>query len=67
MWLARKLLAALHCMFTLFGMFALTALLYHSGSVDAMGYELGTFQAAVLSLLINGYFFLGAIRLWRAK
>ncbi|GAB7079223.1 hypothetical protein [Megalodesulfovibrio paquesii] len=66
-WLARKVMAGLHVLYTVFGMFTLSALLYHSGAVDAMGYEISTVPAAVMSISINGYLFLGAIRLWRGR
>lgn len=64
-WLARKAMAALHILYTAFGLFTLSALVYHGGGVDCFGYELSTVPAATLSILINGYLFLGAIRLWR--
>ncbi|WP_460030982.1 hypothetical protein [Megalodesulfovibrio paquesii] len=65
--LARKIMATLHFLYTLFGLFALIALLYHGGTVDAAGFTLETLPAAIMSMLLHGYVFFGAIHLWRAK
>ena len=67
LWLARKAMAAMHILYTVFGVYTLSALLYHGGVVDCLGYELSTLPVAVLSILINAYLFLGAIRLWRVR
>jgi len=65
--LARKVMAILHIYYSVPGVFALIALVYHSGTIDILGYELATLPSAMSIVLLNGYCFLGAIRLWRVR
>jgi hypothetical protein len=64
---ACKILAVLHVIYVLFGLFLLSSLIYHAGTTDILGYNLNTVSSTALILSINLYIFLGAIRLWRNR
>lgn len=64
--LARRILAFLHCTYSILSIIPLSFLIYHSGSIEFFDYHLSTVPSVVLFTTFELYFFLGAVRLWKS-